>query len=210
MSSGTSQAFPGRSGLVVNSFEAVARVWHTTIHSAQVSWRHASRTLIRLEQDVFPELGGLPIGEIKPPQLLQAMRRKLAHAVKDSLGRAYDRTQFLEQRRKCCRHGRTIRASARRCRGDSDQAQVDEQRSSCRNVDDAVREGSKHTRQHPALGFLFAAEARPLDDVFGISAQELAAARPAGAVSAQARQDNAGSQSCAKHGLIRVSLERLG
>ena len=30
-----------------------------------------ARTLIRLEQDVFPWLGGLPVGEIKAPQLLQ-------------------------------------------------------------------------------------------------------------------------------------------
>ena len=64
-----------RSEIAVNSFEAVAREWHTTIHLAQVSAGHAARTLIRLEQDVFPWLGGLPIGEIKAPRLLQAMRR---------------------------------------------------------------------------------------------------------------------------------------
>jgi hypothetical protein len=49
--------------------------WHATIHVAQVSSGHAARTLIRLEQDVFPWLGRLPIGEIKAPQLLQATRR---------------------------------------------------------------------------------------------------------------------------------------
>lgn len=64
-----------RSEAVVNGFEAVAREWHATIHLAQVSAGHAARTLIRLEQDVFPWLGALPIGEIKAPQLLQAMRR---------------------------------------------------------------------------------------------------------------------------------------
>lgn len=58
-----------RSEVVVNSFEAVAREWHATIHLAQVSAGHAARTLIRLEQDVFPWLGGLPVGEIKAPQL---------------------------------------------------------------------------------------------------------------------------------------------
>jgi integrase len=64
-----------RSEAVVNGFEAVAREWHATIHLAQVSAGHAARTLIRLEQDVLPWLGGLPIGEIKAPRLLQAMRR---------------------------------------------------------------------------------------------------------------------------------------
>lgn len=77
-----------RSELAVNSFEAVAREWHTTIHSAQVSAGHAARTLIRLEQDVFPWLGGLPIGEIKPPQLLQAMRRIEARGAIETAHRA--------------------------------------------------------------------------------------------------------------------------
>jgi integrase len=57
-----------------NSFEAIAREWHTTVHLAQVSAGHAARTLIRLEQDVFPWLGGLTISAIKAPQLLHTMR----------------------------------------------------------------------------------------------------------------------------------------
>jgi Arm DNA-binding domain len=64
-----------RSQEVVNSFEAVAREWHATVHVAKVSAGHAARTLIRLEQDVFPWLGGQTISEIKAPQLLQTMRR---------------------------------------------------------------------------------------------------------------------------------------
>lgn len=63
------------SQVTTNSFEAVAREWHTTVHVAQVSSGHATRMLIRLEQDAFPWLGRLPIGEIKAPQLLQTMRR---------------------------------------------------------------------------------------------------------------------------------------
>lgn len=59
----------------VNSFEAVAREWHATVHVVKVSAGHAARTLIRLEQDVFPWLGSQTIGEIKAPQLLQTMRR---------------------------------------------------------------------------------------------------------------------------------------
>lgn len=64
-----------RSQGIVNSFEAVAREWHATVHVAKVSAGHAARTLIRLEKDVFPWLGGQTISEIKAPQLLQAMRR---------------------------------------------------------------------------------------------------------------------------------------
>ena len=77
-----------RSEAAVNSFEAVAREWHATIHSAQVSAGHAARTLIRLEQDVFPWLGGLPIGEIMAPQLLQAMRRVEARGAIETAHRA--------------------------------------------------------------------------------------------------------------------------
>ena len=77
-----------RSEIVVNGFEAVAREWHATIHLAQVSAGHAARTLIRLEQDVFPWLGGLPVGEIKAPQLLQAMRRIEARGAIETAHRA--------------------------------------------------------------------------------------------------------------------------
>ena len=79
-----------------NSFEAVAREWHATIHVAQVSAGHAARTLIRLEQDVFPWLGRLPIGEIKAPQLLQTTRRveargaiETAHRVLQACGQVF-------------------------------------------------------------------------------------------------------------------------
>ena len=77
-----------RSEGVVNGFEAVAREWHATIHLAQVSAGHAARTLIRLEQDVFPWLGGVPVGEIKAPQLLQAMRRIEARGAIETAHRA--------------------------------------------------------------------------------------------------------------------------
>lgn len=77
-----------RSTAVVNGFEAVAREWHATIHLAQVSAGHAARTLIRLERDVFPWLGGFPVGEIKAPQLLQAMRRIEARGAIETAHRA--------------------------------------------------------------------------------------------------------------------------
>ena len=79
-----------------NSLEAVAREWHATIHVAQVSAGHAARTLIRLEQDVFPWLGRLPVGEITAPQLLQTTRRveargaiETAHRVLQACGQVF-------------------------------------------------------------------------------------------------------------------------
>ncbi len=71
-----------------NSFEVVAREWHTTVHLAQVSAGHAARTLIRLEQDVFPWLGSLTVSEIKAPQLLQTMRRIEARGAIETAHRA--------------------------------------------------------------------------------------------------------------------------
>lgn len=77
-----------RSEAVVDSFEAVAREWHATIHLGRVSAGHAARTLIRFEQDVFPWLGGLSVGEIKAPQLLQAVRRIEARGAIETAHRA--------------------------------------------------------------------------------------------------------------------------
>jgi hypothetical protein len=54
------------------SFEAIARDWLSTIHTAKVSVGHAERTRIRLEQDVFPWLGQRPIDEIRAPELLHS------------------------------------------------------------------------------------------------------------------------------------------
>ncbi|MEO6661343.1 MAG: Arm DNA-binding domain-containing protein [Burkholderiaceae bacterium] len=45
------------------SFEAVAREWHAAVHVHKVSEGHAARTLIRLEQDVFPWIGSLPVSD---------------------------------------------------------------------------------------------------------------------------------------------------
>lgn len=64
-----------RATLAANSFEVVAREWHLTIHKPKVSEGHAARTLVRLEQDVFPWLGAEPVATITPPKLLEAMRR---------------------------------------------------------------------------------------------------------------------------------------
>lgn len=58
----------------MESFEFVAREWHSK-HKRNWSESHASRTLTRLQNDVFPWLGKKNIAEIKPPELLQVLRR---------------------------------------------------------------------------------------------------------------------------------------
>jgi len=58
----------------VDSFEHVAREWFGK-HSVNWSETHSSKIIRRLEVDVFPWLGRKEIGEIEPPELLNAMRR---------------------------------------------------------------------------------------------------------------------------------------
>jgi len=56
-----------------NSFEVVAREWH----SKQTLWSdsHSDRVLRALERDIFPWIGARAISEIKAPELLTALRR---------------------------------------------------------------------------------------------------------------------------------------
>ncbi|MDP2826841.1 MAG: Arm DNA-binding domain-containing protein [Sulfuritalea sp.] len=57
-----------------NSFEVVAREW---FEDRKAGWSpsHSGRLLKRLENDVFPWLGGRPIAEIAAPEILAVMRR---------------------------------------------------------------------------------------------------------------------------------------
>ncbi|MFC3106914.1 tyrosine-type recombinase/integrase [Undibacterium arcticum] len=57
-----------------NTFEAVAREWHA---NKLETWqpRTAANVLHRLEKDVFPLIGKLPIAEIKAPVMLDVLRQ---------------------------------------------------------------------------------------------------------------------------------------
>jgi integrase len=57
-----------------NSFEVVAREWHAKQSAAWVEL-HASRIMLRLENDVFPWLGNRPIAEITAMELLATVNR---------------------------------------------------------------------------------------------------------------------------------------
>ena len=78
------------------SFEAVARDWWTVVHTAKVSEGHAERTLIRLQNDVFPFIGARPITGIEAPDLLAVLRKieargalETAHRAKDACGQVF-------------------------------------------------------------------------------------------------------------------------
>lgn len=57
-----------------NSFEVVTREWYGK-HAPNWADHHGSRIIRRFERDIFPWLGGRPIAEITPPELLAVVRR---------------------------------------------------------------------------------------------------------------------------------------
>ncbi len=56
------------------TFEAVAREWHENF-KAKWTERHAKTVLHRLETDVFPQIGGFPIAEVRPSHIIEALRK---------------------------------------------------------------------------------------------------------------------------------------
>jgi len=69
------------------SFEAIAREWHAKFSPNWVP-RHGARIMRRLENDLFPWLGKRPIGEIKAPELLAALRRIESRGAHETAHRA--------------------------------------------------------------------------------------------------------------------------
>ncbi len=70
-----------------NSFEVVAREW---FEKYRPGWAdsHADKVIRRLERDVFPWLGSLPIADISAPMLLACLRRIEARGVLETAHRA--------------------------------------------------------------------------------------------------------------------------
>jgi integrase len=71
-----------------NSFESVAREWYAK-HSPKWAESHASKVLTRMEKDVFPWIGGLPIAEIAAPELLATLRRIESRGAIETAHRAH-------------------------------------------------------------------------------------------------------------------------
>jgi hypothetical protein len=57
----------------INSFESVARQWHVSWSKTR-SEKHAGQVLRRLEADVFPRFGHLPVTAIRSPEIVMAAR----------------------------------------------------------------------------------------------------------------------------------------
>ncbi|MCC6198506.1 MAG: integrase arm-type DNA-binding domain-containing protein [Burkholderiales bacterium] len=77
------------------SFEHIAREWHGK-RSAIWKPEHAATVLRRLEVNLFPDLGALPVAEITAPQLLAAARKvegrgahHLAHRIVSIAGQVF-------------------------------------------------------------------------------------------------------------------------
>jgi integrase len=77
-----------KEGRAANSFEVVAREWFETWKKDKTE-RHSGYTITRLEKNVFPYIGNMPVADIKAPEVLDVCRRmekrgvlEMAHRVK--------------------------------------------------------------------------------------------------------------------------------
>jgi integrase len=78
-----------------NTFEAIAREYHGTRKGA-VSPLYSARWLERMEKDLFPWIGSLPLADITAPLLLQVLRRveqrqaiETAHTLRQTAGQVF-------------------------------------------------------------------------------------------------------------------------
>ncbi len=71
-----------------NSFETIAREWYVKF-STKWSPSHGERILKRLEKDIFPWIGQVPISEITAPELLAALRRMESRGAVETAHRAH-------------------------------------------------------------------------------------------------------------------------
>ncbi|MBU1665949.1 MAG: integrase arm-type DNA-binding domain-containing protein [Gammaproteobacteria bacterium] len=76
-----------RADQVANSFEAVAREWYLK-HRDVWATGHSEKIISRLERDVFPWLGGMPITDISARDVLEILRRIEARGALDTAHRA--------------------------------------------------------------------------------------------------------------------------
>lgn len=71
----------------MNSFEVVAREWFERYKDSWVD-HHGKKILARLENDIFPLIGGKAIGAVTAPELLEALRRIEARGAVETAHRA--------------------------------------------------------------------------------------------------------------------------
>jgi integrase len=78
-----------------NSLEVVAREWHAKQSATWVT-DHASRIMLRMQNDVFPWMGARPVADITAPELLAMLNRivdrgavETAHRVLQNCGQVF-------------------------------------------------------------------------------------------------------------------------
>lgn len=74
----------------LRSFADIARAWHAH-NLARWSTVHADDVIAGLERDVFPAIGGNAIGDIRPSELLQVIRRVEARGCRATASRLRQR-----------------------------------------------------------------------------------------------------------------------
>lgn len=70
-----------------NSFETVAREWHEK-YSKVWAESHSKKLMRRLERDIFPWIGGMPISEVTAQDILPCLRRIEKRGVVETAHRA--------------------------------------------------------------------------------------------------------------------------
>lgn len=76
-----------RAERAANSFEVIAREWHAS-HGPTLAPSYAVKVIRRFERDLFPKLGSIPIGDVKPIDLLNALRAIEARGAVETAHRA--------------------------------------------------------------------------------------------------------------------------
>jgi integrase len=71
-----------------NSFEAIAREWHAK-YSPSWAASHSNKIIRRLELYIFPWLGGRPIADIMPQELLSILRKIETKGILETAHRAH-------------------------------------------------------------------------------------------------------------------------
>ncbi|MBI3903739.1 MAG: integrase arm-type DNA-binding domain-containing protein [Nitrosomonadales bacterium] len=79
---------------IENSFEAIAREWHT-LNTPRWTANHAYDVLHSLEKEVFPAFGDAPISSIDAPTVLDAIRKIEGRKALDVAGRVLQRVRVV-------------------------------------------------------------------------------------------------------------------
>lgn len=86
-----------------DSFEVIGREWYAAFQG-QWTAGHATKLLSRMEREIFPYIGGMPIEEIKAPDVLKVLKRIEARGILETAHRV--KTIISQVLRYSIAHGR--------------------------------------------------------------------------------------------------------